>query len=289
MSNFPSLWAPLLVLEGHKAAKDLEGNAKWRTTLGPCIIRFSPREPADGSGPPGCSRRNPYTWRFPPRPPDGNLDSRWRLTPDHARVHLIQFLRSWSSLSLTLFLPSPFPSALSLLRGFQSKFAGGGRGWWGGGYARAYLRDPPRQGPVGNRNTNPFARLNRMVVNRTGSQRWDWPRTRRRPRCGSQGREPLERGAHGISVEERTEVRDWGEEGDRCDLGLGGHGGRVQGGDEIPEPRKAGGATWWPEGACRPLRASRGSSPEPVWTPWRQWENRRKVREERSRVWGASR
>ena len=34
-------------------------------------------------------------------------------------------------------------------------------------------------------------------------------------------------------------MRDWGEEGDRCDLGLGGHGER-----EILEPRKAGGATW---------------------------------------------
>lgn len=37
-------------------------------------------------------------------------------------------------------------------------------------------------------------------------------------------------------MEEQTEVRDWGEEGDSCDLSLGGHGGRGWGGNESPEP-----------------------------------------------------
>lgn len=67
--------------------------------------------------------------------------------------------------------PFPFPPLPSQMFSVQVCRRGSGVGMGAGGSARAYLRDPPGQGPLGNRNTNPFARLNRMAVNRTGSQR----------------------------------------------------------------------------------------------------------------------
>ena len=57
-----------------------------------------------------------------------------------------------------------------------------------------------------------------------------------------------------MSVEEQTEVRDWGEEGDSCDLSLGGHGRRGWGGNESTEPE----GPEAPRGDQRGLQATEG-------------------------------